>query len=147
MGRADSAYANMVAHRTNCAQNVLLAFCEELGLERNMALKVALGFGGGMGGTGKTCGAVTGAYMVIGLKLNPTLENTAEIRDKSRQLIKEFNRCFVEKHGSLICRDLLGYDINTPEGLQAIREQDLSAKVCPRLVRGAVEIVEDIIVP
>ena len=52
----------------NCAQSVLSAFSEELGLTRETALKIACPFGGGMARQAETCGAVTGAFMVIGLK-------------------------------------------------------------------------------
>ena len=49
----------------NCAQAMLGAYAEELGLDRAQALKVATGFGGGMGRMGGTCGVITGAYMVL----------------------------------------------------------------------------------
>ena len=65
MLRSENARLNMVESKMNCAQSVLTAFSDELGLDRNTALRLARGFGGGMGRTGKTCGAVTGAYMVI----------------------------------------------------------------------------------
>ncbi|MCX6003438.1 MAG: C-GCAxxG-C-C family protein, partial [Chloroflexi bacterium] len=57
----------MVEHHVNCAQSVLSVFCEELRLDRNLALRIAMGFGVGMRRTGKTCGSVIGAYMVLGL--------------------------------------------------------------------------------
>ena len=52
----------------NCSQSVLTAFCNEFGLHDEPAFRIACGFGGGMGRMAKTCGAVTGAFMVIGLK-------------------------------------------------------------------------------
>ena len=53
----------------NCSQAVVSAFAPELGLDRETALRVAAAFGGGMGRTGETCGAVSGALMVIGMQL------------------------------------------------------------------------------
>lgn len=67
MDKVSAAYALMAERRTNCAQAILSTYCEAFGLERNLALRLAQGFGGGMAHMGKTCGAVTGAYMVLGL--------------------------------------------------------------------------------
>ena len=50
-----------------CSQAVLSVFCDELDLSPLLALKVASGFGGGMGRMGKTCGVVTGAFIALGL--------------------------------------------------------------------------------
>ena len=53
----------------SCSQSVLAAFAPELGLDADAALRVSAAFGGGMGRTGGTCGAVTGALMVLGLQI------------------------------------------------------------------------------
>ena len=52
----------------NCAQSIFYSFCDDLGFEKNTALKIACGFGGGMGCKGEVCGAVAGGIIVIGLK-------------------------------------------------------------------------------
>ena len=62
---------------SNCSQAVISVYAEQLGLSRKTALKIAQGFGGGMGRMTKTCGAVTGAFMVLGLKYG-----NADIHDK-----------------------------------------------------------------
>jgi C_GCAxxG_C_C family probable redox protein len=142
MSRADKAAENLAAEKMNCSQSVLTAYCQETGLDLNLALKVAIGFGGGMGRTGNTCGAVTGAYMVIGLKQNVTLENTTQIKTQVYQLVKDFNRKFIEKNGSLMCKELLGCDLSTPEGQAYAREKGLTRTVCPLLVRDSVDILE-----
>ena len=51
----------------NCAQAVACAFCEELGVSETEMYKIAEGFGLGMGMM-DTCGALTGLFMLIGLK-------------------------------------------------------------------------------
>ena len=51
----------------NCAQAIFTAYCDELGLDEETALKIACGFGAGMGRLQETCGAVSGAYLAIGL--------------------------------------------------------------------------------
>jgi C_GCAxxG_C_C family probable redox protein len=143
MSRADSAAENIAGAKMNCSQSVITAYCEELGLDRKLALKVALGFGGGMGRTGKTCGAVTGAYMVLGLRQNPTPETAVQVKDKAYALVKEFNRRFIEKNGTLNCKELIGCDLSTPEGAAYFKEKGLSAAVCSRFVHDAVEILEE----
>ena len=52
----------------SCSQAVLSAYCEDLGLDKETAMKISCGFGAGMARLGATCGAVTGAYIAIGLK-------------------------------------------------------------------------------
>ena len=52
----------------NCSQTVFSWFVENLGLPKDRTLMIASGFGAGMGRTGRTCGTVTGAFMVLGLK-------------------------------------------------------------------------------
>jgi C_GCAxxG_C_C family probable redox protein len=143
MKRSDSAAANISAGRMNCAQAVLTAYCEELGLGIALARKIALGFGGGMGRTGKTCGAVSGAYMVIGLKQNITPENASQVKDKTYALVREFNRRFTELHGSTSCKDLLGCDLGTPEGVAIAAEKKFFTTLCPQFVHDAVEMLEE----
>lgn len=51
----------------NCAQAIFTSFAEQIGLDAESALKISTAFGGGIAQTGATCGAVTGALMVISL--------------------------------------------------------------------------------
>lgn len=143
MNKADFAAAGMTNQTTNCAQSVINAFVEDLGIERSTALKLALGFGGGMGHTGGTCGAVTAAYMVLGLKQTFNADYPKQNRDKVYELVQEFNKRFVKKNGSINCTELLGCDLSTPEGGTAAKDKGLSAKLCPKFVHNAVEIVEE----
>ena len=140
MTRSETAFTVMAESKMNCAQAVLTAFCEELGLDRAAALKLARGFGGGMGRTGKTCGAVTGAYMVLGLR--EEAQGREGIETVYAQ-IKEVNRKFIEIHGSTGCTALLGCDLGNSEGLARARAEGLFTKVCPGFVRTAVELLEE----
>jgi C_GCAxxG_C_C family probable redox protein len=128
-----------------CSQSVLSAFAPELGLDREMAHKVATSFGGGMGRMGKTCGAVTGAFMVIGLKYGRTRAEDEETKEKAYELVKEFVKRFQERNGSIECRELLGHDMSTPEGYKIIYEKGLTKELCPNFVQDAVEILEQIL--
>lgn len=127
----------------NCSQAVLSVYAEEFGLCRETALKIACGFGGGMGRMALTCGAVTGAFMVIGLKYGNVDANEKERKEKTYGLVREFARRFEKRNGSSICRELLGCDISEPEGLRSAKENGLFTSVCPGLVREAVEILEE----
>jgi C_GCAxxG_C_C family probable redox protein len=129
----------------NCAQAVFVAFAPELGLERELALRVAGGFGGGIGRMGEVCGAVTGAVLAIGLKHGKYRPEDNAAREKTYALVQEFSRQFRERHGKLLCRELLGCDVSTPEGRQAAHDSGLHDTLCPQLVRDAAEIVEQLL--
>jgi C_GCAxxG_C_C family probable redox protein len=129
----------------NCAQAVLSTCGPELGLDRETALKVAGGLGGGMGRLGEVCGAVTGAFMVIGLKYGKTRPEDDEAKERAYGLVTEFADRFKSRNGSILCRELLGCDISTPESRAAAKEKDLFATLCPKLVQDAMEIVEQML--
>ena len=142
MDRASDAHALMSAGRMNCSQAVLTAYCEQFGLERRLALKLAQGFGGGMGRMGGTCGAVTGAYMVLGLAQKMWDENPGQSRDRTYELVREFNQRFKALHGSVICKELVSCDLSTSEGLAEARNKKIFTTVCPNLVRDSVKLLE-----
>lgn len=129
----------------NCSQAVLSPFAPELGLERETALRIAGTFGGGMGRLGEVCGAVTGALMALGLKYGCVDPKNAEGKEAAYRLVREFADRFIARHGAILCRDLLGCDIGTPEGRELAREKGLFANLCPQLVRDAAEIVEQML--
>jgi C_GCAxxG_C_C family probable redox protein len=125
----------------NCCQSILEVFAAEFGLGGATALRIATGFGGGMGRMGEVCGAVTGAFMALGLKYgNP--ESNAEAKGRTYEAVREFSRLFKERHGSILCRKLLGCDIGTPEGMAEAKNKDLFNTLCATLVRDAAEILE-----
>ena len=129
----------------SCSQAVFSTFGTQLGLDRELALKVAGGFGGGMGRMGKTCGAVTGAFMTIGLQHGNTSAEDKQTKEKVYSLIQEFVAEFEARNGSIVCNELLDYDISVPEQTQAARDAGLFNTLCPKLVRDAAEIVEQIL--
>jgi len=124
----------------NCAQTVFSLFAADLGIDEKTALKIASGFGGGMA-CAETCGAVTGAYMVIGLKQGHATPNPDE-KANTKRLILQFNGEFKQKHGSLICKKLTGFDISTPEGSAAARESGVFDTHCPAFIKTACNIIE-----
>lgn len=91
------------------------------------------------------CGAVTGALMVIGLKHGRVKAGDRPTQEKTYALIKELLRRFTVKNGGIICRNLLGLDISTPEGMKEARGRGLFVTACPKYVRDAGEILEEIL--
>jgi len=128
-----------------CSQAVLLTYGTQLGLNHETALKIADGFGGGMGRMGEICGAVTGAFMVIGLKHGQIAVEDTQSHEKTYKLINEFVSAFKSRNESIICRDLINCDISTPEGLNLAREKQLFNAICPKYVRDAAEIIEQLL--
>jgi C_GCAxxG_C_C family probable redox protein len=124
----------------NCAQTVFSLFAGDLGIDEKIALKIASGFGSGMA-CAETCGAVTGAYMVIGMKHGHSTSNPAE-KAKTKSLIKEFNSEFIKVHGSLICKNLTGFDISTPEGSAAANEANVFNIKCPLYIKTSCNLLE-----
>lgn len=114
------------------------------GLERVQALKLAAGFAAGMRNA-ETCGAVSGALMVLGLRLCQDDCDTADGRQLLYTAINEFRSRFEERFCSTQCRHLLGCDIATKEGMKKAREENLFRTICPEIVRGASEILEQML--
>jgi len=129
----------------NCAQSVVVAFTDVLNLSEETTLKLAAGFGGGMGRLQQTCGAITGAFMVIGyLKGNYQQDGESEQSRKiTNQLIQDFSRIFAQKHGSINCKSLINFDINSEEDLKKAKEADVFNKKCTYFIKTAVELLED----
>jgi len=129
----------------SCSQAVFAAYAVELGLDRETALKVAQSFGGGMGLMGETCGAVTGAFLVIGLKYGRVRVDDDESKRKTYDLVREFTKRFKARNDTVLCRELLGCNIGTPRGKRYAEEKGLTVTICPKFVRDAAEILEDIL--
>ena len=128
----------------NCCQSVLSVYAEQLGVDPDTALKLSSGFGAGMARMGKTCGTVTGAFMAIGLKFGTAEPGDSPERARTFELIRQFARQFEARHGSSVCKELLGFDMSTPEGKEAAKEPG-SFDICPKLIESSIEILEEIV--
>lgn len=124
----------------NCSQTVFSLFASELEIDEKTALKIASGFGGGMA-CAETCGAVTGSYMVIGMKYGHSVSNPQE-KEATKLAIQNFNEKFKKIHGSLICKKLTGFDISTPEGALAASNENVFKTKCPAFIKTACNILE-----
>jgi C_GCAxxG_C_C family probable redox protein len=129
----------------NCAQAVLESHSAEFGLDTAVSRKIAGAFGGGMGHCGETCGAVSGALMLIGLKYGQYKDGDSDSKAKTYKVTKEYVRRFKEEFGSVRCTELLKYDLTIEEELLKAREAGVLKTVCPELIKKSVELVEEIL--
>lgn len=126
-----------------CSQAVFVVFSESFGLDKKSALKIATPFGGGFD-RGDYCGAYCGALMAIGLKYGSYKENDSESIEKTKQMKLLFEKEFKSKEKGLLCKEILGYDKSIPEELEILQSNDISGRICPKVVEGSVEILEKI---
>lgn len=130
----------------NCAQSVLSSFCEVLNLDRETALKISSGFGGGMGRKEEVCGAVTGGIMVIGSKYGGISPGDKENMETAYSKTRELMDHFTSVHTTYICRELINEcDLTTREGQKAFREQDLKNRVCKKCITTVINKLEEIL--
>ena len=134
----------LFANNFNCSQAVLTAFAADFGLEEELALKLGTSFGGGARNA-EICGAVSGALLVLGLKYGHYVATDNEQKSRSYAIAVDYTNRFKETHGSIVCRDLLKYDLTIPEEAACIKEKCLFAQVCPKMIKSAVEILEDVL--
>jgi C_GCAxxG_C_C family probable redox protein len=125
----------------NCAQAVLLGFASRYGLEEERGLRIASGFGGGMGRLGQVCGAVTGAFMVIGLHTGYADPADQDAKDRTLRMVNAFSAEFIARHDSIHCPTLLGVHLGEADGYQQAKEQNLFGTLCPIFIESAVKIL------
>lgn len=128
----------------NCSQGVFAAFATELGIDEKLALRLGTNFGGGER-KGELCGAVAGALMVLGLQYGHCESDDFEGKAKAYRISEEFMNRFIEKNGSVVCRELLGYDLTKDEDLPIIKNGNLFRTFCPKMLRSAADILDEII--
>ena len=112
-------------------------------MDRETALRLARGFGSGMG-LGKTCGALTGVFMILGLKVQDA-KDEKEARYKTYDLVREFVRRFEAIHRTTRCSDLLGVDMATEAGRKEAQDRKLFKTLCPVYVHDASVILAEML--
>ncbi len=127
----------------NCAQALLVAFGESCGLDRDTALKLALGLEGGLGMTGEICGAANGACLLLGLDTgaheDPSGKQGRKLaRKRVRELLREFGR----ECGAVTCRELVGSDVATRAGMAEAIGKRAFARRCPEYVEAVARILD-----
>ena len=125
-----------------CSQAILATYGPLFGFDRDEAIRIARGFGGGMGRLSETCGAVTGAFMAISLKFDGTDKQTKE---DNYAMMQEFARRFKSKHHSLNCTQLLDCDLGKPEDQAKFRELGRMQSHCICYVREEAQHLEELL--
>ena len=129
----------------NCAQSVLMAYADLLGLTAEQAAMVSVGFGGGMGRLRLHCGAFSAAEMLAGALEGPEGARK-EHRPSTYARVQEIHRRFVEKNGTISCAELLGRagvpENPTPEERTP---EYYRKRPCARVIRSACQIIDEML--
>ena len=130
----------------NCSQSLVLAFEDMLPCDGAELSRLASSFGGGMGRLREVCGAVSGMFMVAGFLYGYDGPETGKVKADHYARIQELAGRFEEKHGSIVCREMLGlgvrHDAPVPE---ARTEEYYRKRPCPEIIGDAAEILEQFI--
>ena len=137
--------AELFLNGCNCAQAVLVAFCDVTGLEPDFAKKLSCGFGGGMGRQREVCGAVSGMLMAAGLLYGYTDPGEDDVYKKEHyQLVQDLCSQFRQETGTIICRELLDNPPSDPNPSPRTA-QYYAERPCARFVMLAAKILDDYI--
>jgi C_GCAxxG_C_C family probable redox protein len=143
MSRVDEA-VDCFCRGAACSQAIAGTYGPAVGLPREQGIKLASGFAGGMR-LAQTCGAVTGAFMVLSLKHAGPNCDQRDGRENVYAAIREFAARFQQRRHTVVCKELLGCDISTPEGMTRATKEGLFRTICPKLVQDAAEILEEML--
>lgn len=127
----------------DCSQVVLRHFADRFEITEDEANRISACFGGGMM-IGSVCGAYTGAIMAIGLKYGHS--NPEGLMDQKNVMMEkygEFKEKFLREYGTVECKELIGYDVSTPDGFQGAMDSGKLLEYCPCLVEKVIAIVEE----
>ena len=141
MSRAERAEA-LFKSGYNCAQSVIGAFCDDLGLDFDTTMKLSEGFGGGIGRMRLTCGAVSGMVMITGMMLSRGAKD-GDTRMVVYGKVQELAEKFKKMNGSIVCADLLGGNVATNPEPEKRTEKYYQKRPCVELVKDCVKIIEE----
>ena len=128
----------------DCSQVVLGYVAEKLDICSDKALKISAAFGGGMW-AGRTCGCVVGALMALGLKYGYSEPNSTEQKNILLGKKNEFEQKFIAENKSVVCKEILGYDLSKPEEMSQIMEKNLLFTICPKAACSACKILDEML--
>ncbi len=131
-----------------CAQSVLASFAQEYGLSEESALRIATGVGSGMGRMCEVCGALTGAFMVIGLKHGKVITDGSRYgtnTETTYRLVAELAKKFESRNGSIYCRELIGHDLSNPVEREKVVQLGLFTTTCRKCILDSVELLEEML--
>ena len=137
--------AELFLSGSNCAQSMVVAFCDVTGLEPSFAAKMASSFGGGMGRMREVCGAVSGMLLVAGLLYGYDDPGEKDVHKKAHyQLVQTLAGQFREEVGSIVCREILKNPPDDPNPTPRTAEY-YKTRPCARMVMTAARILDEYI--
>jgi C_GCAxxG_C_C family probable redox protein len=116
-----------------------------LNFDKNLALGISCGFGGGMGRLQETCGAATGSFMVLGIYNCNLYSDNKERKEKTYAMVQKFSNEFKAIHGVMDCKSLLNCDLKTEEGHRFAVENKLFDTICEKCITDSIGIVDRLI--
>ena len=142
MTRGERAMENFRAGY-NCAQSVALAFADLVPMDPDALARMASPFGGGMGRLREVCGAVSGMLLVLGALQGYDGPETGEVKAALYTKVQALAEAFEARHGSIVCRELLGLTEKRQPPTPSPRTADFYEKrPCARFIADAAEILE-----
>lgn len=144
MGIKGEKAVNFFYEGYNCAQAVLLSFAEELKMDEKTLAKLASSFGGGMGRLREVCGSVSAMFMIYGFLYGYDSPEDTEGKKEQYRQIQQLAAVFQEKHGSIVCREIL----KKPAGSEHFQPEERTAayydaRPCAACVKDAADILEN----
>ncbi|WP_321348904.1 C-GCAxxG-C-C family protein [uncultured Draconibacterium sp.] len=128
----------------NCAQSVLAVYTDFYQIDKETAYGLSCGLGAGMGRLQGTCGAVSAAYMVFGLANADAKDNPAKVA-KTYAMVQQFHKRYTDDKGSTVCKELINCDLNTEEGQNHFKANELKKNICEGCIRHSVKLINSVI--
>jgi C_GCAxxG_C_C family probable redox protein len=129
----------------NCAQAIMRTYAGWVGMKEEDAIRMASVLGGGIGRNGHICGAVSAAALIIGMKYGTIDPLDFPAKEKAYNRASDLLEQFRAVNKSILCRDLIGYDMKNQEELRKAREAGIFQEKCPLFVASAARILENIL--
>jgi len=137
--------ARLFREGCNCAQSVFLAYSDLTGMDRDTAIRVSASFGGGMGRLREVCGGVSGAIMALGMICAPLDPADQELKAEHYRRVQAVAQKFREKHGTIICRDLLGDQAGTGYVPEKRSDEYYKKRPCEQMVYDGAAALEELL--
>lgn len=144
MKKQELAIHNFCEKKYNCAQSILLPYCEDYNISKETIVQMVAYFGNGIAKQGEICSILIMSLMILGLKSRRDYLSDPQENGKIINEAKEFISKFTLMAGALKCRDLLGCDPDSEAGALHIANNNLKEKVCKKVMVGAIDLLEAI---